>query len=75
MKKHRKRSPEQIYKEIAFFDEIEMIFHNNNFKKIPRPGTLGRYVWKYRLKERKAWIEEMVQEYKKIKEWKNNDLS
>lgn len=75
MKKRRQRSPEQIYKRIAFYDEMEMIFHNNNFKEIPRPRTLGRYVWKYRLKEYEAWIEEMAQEYKKIKEWKDDDLS
>lgn len=67
MKKRRQRSPEQIYKRIAFYDEIEMIIHNNNFEDLPRPRTIGNYIWKYKLKNREheAWIEEMVQEYKK----------
>lgn len=77
MKKRRQHSPEQIYKRIAFYDEIEMIIHNNNFKDLPRPRTIGKYIWKYKLKNREheAWIEKMAQEYKKIKEWKDDDLS
>lgn len=77
MKKRRQLSPEQIYKRIVFCDEIEMIIHNNNFESLPRPRTIGNYIWKYKLKNREheAWIEEMAQEYKKIKEWKDNDLS
>lgn len=44
-----------------------MIIHNNNFEDLPRPRTIGNYIWKYKLKNREheAWIEEMVQEYKK----------
>lgn len=63
MKKRRQRSPEQIYKRIAFYDEIEMIIHNNNFEDLPRPRTIGNYIWKYRLKKYEAWIEEMANRY------------